>query len=435
LTVRNNRFWGCGSTATLCGYQQRWDGVVVMAGSWNDAAHIFVPGDTVTQAVTGAKGAVWNQWTPMAANAAAFISRSTSANAFNGTNAIVADGDATKIWNPTSISTTRTWGGLHDVVIENNIIVNPIQYQIFVIYDLAPPFRMVNNTIVGAYYSAPTANRLGAPDLHSVAQYYAGDPEDIVVCSNVWACNVANGFPFPAGAVVTGNVMWKYKQTGGQNQLDIDWPGNKCYSATNDLDGIESFTTAGNIFVGGASFSNAFNTPAYDASHRIVVSGWTYSDWSHQLDLHAASFAVGYATEHTDTDFWGEQRDGDPDSGYDEYTEGGTPPTAASSPSPVNNALDVEETTDLSWTTGDNSPTHHFYWGTSRIEVLAGTGDTYKGEQAETEYDTGTMSYNTTYYWRIDEENDDGMAYGDVWTFQIRHQPIPRFGFIAGSVP
>ena len=37
--------------------------------------------------------------------------------------------------------------------------------------------------------------------------------------------------------------------------------------------------------------------------------------------------------------------------------------------------------------------------------------------QVPTTYDTGTMSYNTTYYWRIDEKNAGGTTTGVVWNF------------------
>jgi hypothetical protein len=45
--------------------------------------------------------------------------------------------------------------------------------------------------------------------------------------------------------------------------------------------------------------------------------------------------------------------------------------------------------------------------------------------QTATTYDTGTMSGNTTYYWRIDEKNAGGTAEGMVWSFTTTTQPPP----------
>ncbi|MHC4744798.1 MAG: PA14 domain-containing protein [Planctomycetota bacterium] len=43
--------------------------------------------------------------------------------------------------------------------------------------------------------------------------------------------------------------------------------------------------------------------------------------------------------------------------------------------------------------------------------------DEFRGEQISVLYDPGTLSYNTTYYWRIDEKNSNGTTTGDVWSF------------------
>jgi hypothetical protein len=85
----------------------------------------------------------------------------------------------------------------------------------------------------------------------------------------------------------------------------------------------------------------------------------------------------------------------------------------ASSPSPANAATNVAVTTDLGWTTGSGATSHDVYFGT----VNPPSAGQFQGNQAGTTFDTGTMSYNTTYYWRIDEKNAGGTAQGDVWSF------------------
>jgi hypothetical protein len=89
---------------------------------------------------------------------------------------------------------------------------------------------------------------------------------------------------------------------------------------------------------------------------------------------------------------------------------GGSPPGQASSPSPANSATNVSITADLSWTAGSGATSHDVYFGTS-------SPGTFRGNQTSTTYDTGTMSNNTTYYWRIDEKNASGTTTGSVWSF------------------
>jgi len=86
------------------------------------------------------------------------------------------------------------------------------------------------------------------------------------------------------------------------------------------------------------------------------------------------------------------------------------PPGQASNPSPANGATSVAITTDLSWTAGSGATSHDVYFGTA-------SPGTFRGNQAGTTYDTGTMTNNTTYYWRIDEKNAGGTTTGIVWSF------------------
>ncbi|MHC4397275.1 MAG: right-handed parallel beta-helix repeat-containing protein, partial [Planctomycetota bacterium] len=91
-------------------------------------------------------------------------------------------------------------------------------------------------------------------------------------------------------------------------------------------------------------------------------------------------------------------------------TASGTAPGAASSPSPANSATDVSTTADLSWTAGSGATSRDVYFGTS-------SPGTSQGNQTATTFDTGTMTNDTTYYWRIDEVNSAGTTTGTVWSF------------------
>ncbi|MGA2093007.1 MAG: C10 family peptidase [Sedimentisphaerales bacterium] len=85
-------------------------------------------------------------------------------------------------------------------------------------------------------------------------------------------------------------------------------------------------------------------------------------------------------------------------------------PGKATNPSPSNGASSVSITTDLSWTAGSGATSHDVYFGTVNPPPS-------RDNQSGTTFDTGTMTNNTTYYWRIDEKNAGGTTTGDVWSF------------------
>lgn len=88
-------------------------------------------------------------------------------------------------------------------------------------------------------------------------------------------------------------------------------------------------------------------------------------------------------------------------------------PTAASAPTPSNLASSVSTSTSLSWTPGSGATTRGVYFGTDATLEAA----EYQGNQTGTAYDPGTLSGNTTYWWRIDEANAQGTTTGPLWSF------------------
>jgi regulation of enolase protein 1 (concanavalin A-like superfamily) len=99
-----------------------------------------------------------------------------------------------------------------------------------------------------------------------------------------------------------------------------------------------------------------------------------------------------------------------------------TPPEA-SNPNPVNSATDVKRDPILSWRAGRYAAMHDIYFGTDFNDVnnadVSATG-IYKGRQSEPNYAPGTLEFNTSYYWRVDEVNDihpDKLWKGSVWSF------------------
>ncbi len=95
---------------------------------------------------------------------------------------------------------------------------------------------------------------------------------------------------------------------------------------------------------------------------------------------------------------------------------GPTPPGQASNPNPSDSGTDVSVDADLSWSAGSGSTSSDVYFGTS-------SPGTFQGNQTATSFEPGTMSYDTTYYWRIDEINSEGTTTGSVWSFTTGTAP------------
>ena len=96
-----------------------------------------------------------------------------------------------------------------------------------------------------------------------------------------------------------------------------------------------------------------------------------------------------------------------------------TGPTTAYFPDPEDGYLWTPADVVLSWIPGVGSVSNDVYFGTSKDDVAAGTGDTSKGNQPEAAFDPGVLENDTPYYWRIDAVQADGTIYtGDVWRFR-----------------
>ena len=104
----------------------------------------------------------------------------------------------------------------------------------------------------------------------------------------------------------------------------------------------------------------------------------------------------------------------------------------ASNPEPGDGVLFPNTWASLSWQPGDHAVTFDIYFGDNYDDVKHGTGDTFRSNQdlhmrffivgfPGYPYPNGLVP-GTTYYWRIDEINDqhpDSPWVGDVWSFMI----------------
>ncbi len=101
------------------------------------------------------------------------------------------------------------------------------------------------------------------------------------------------------------------------------------------------------------------------------------------------------------------------------------PPVRARALYPANGAVDIPQDITLMWGAGDKAKNHQVYFGEDANAVAnATTADAgiYQGQQAldQMTFDPGTLEWDKTYYWRVDEVNpaEAGSPWkGSVWSF------------------
>ncbi len=97
-----------------------------------------------------------------------------------------------------------------------------------------------------------------------------------------------------------------------------------------------------------------------------------------------------------------------------------SPPLRASSPVPGNGAVNVPQTSMLTWNAGEKAEQHVVYFGDDADAVADATSGGSNQAAAVTTFDPGTLEWGKTYYWRVDEVNDaeaDSPWKGSVWSF------------------
>jgi len=97
----------------------------------------------------------------------------------------------------------------------------------------------------------------------------------------------------------------------------------------------------------------------------------------------------------------------------------------AHSSDPANGDKTVKADAILNWGAGSSAASHDVYFGTSRADVAAGTGDTFKGNRLDVTYNPEGLQDGTSYYWRVDEIEANGttMHPGEIWSFRTLDDP------------
>jgi hypothetical protein len=99
---------------------------------------------------------------------------------------------------------------------------------------------------------------------------------------------------------------------------------------------------------------------------------------------------------------------------------GGNPPGQATNPGPTDGNIGLGINTYLTWSAGTGTTSHDVYFGTDSTPDASES----QGNQTGTTFDPGTLAYSTTYYWRVDGVNDDGLTTGDVWSFTTEVEQV-----------
>lgn len=93
-------------------------------------------------------------------------------------------------------------------------------------------------------------------------------------------------------------------------------------------------------------------------------------------------------------------------------------PGQAENPDPVNGSTSIGINALLSWSAAPLADSYDVYFGTS--STFEGVSDI---NQTGNSFDPGTLSYDTTYYWRVDGVNVEGTTPGTPWSFTTRSSP------------
>ena len=95
-------------------------------------------------------------------------------------------------------------------------------------------------------------------------------------------------------------------------------------------------------------------------------------------------------------------------------------PLKAYNPDPADGAKYVDTNVSLSWDRGFKAISHDLYFGTDETAVADADNSSpeYINNQDMLTYQLPALEFDTTYFWRIDELNDDQtISKGDVWAF------------------
>jgi len=231
------------------------------------------------------------------------------------------------------------------------------------------------------------------------------------------------GFPYPEGLVPGTTYYWRIDEVN-EAEPNSPWKGD-----------VWSFSippkTAYNPVPADGAESVALDvklswTPGFRAKLHTVYFGDNFDNVSNAtggLPQGVATYTPPGPLKLAKTYYW-RVDEFDAIATYKGNVWSFTTQGAVGSPNPSNGAVDVKQTTILTWSPSVYAASHQVYFGDDKEAVKnAGTGSPeYKGTRnlGSESYDPGKLLWNATYYWRIDEVNNanpDSPWTGNVWSF------------------
>ncbi|MBN2314907.1 MAG: hypothetical protein JXM79_13330 [Sedimentisphaerales bacterium] len=230
------------------------------------------------------------------------------------------------------------------------------------------------------------------------------------------------GSPYPDGLVPGTTYYWRIDEVN-ETDPNSPWKGDiwsfsippKTAYDPYPADGADSVITDRLIW-----------TPGIGAILHTVYFGDSYNEVDNatgEIPSESVTYQIGFLLKAAKTYYWRvDEYDGVKTYKGDIWSfcaKGGI-----TNPNPANGAVDITQAPTLTWTAGIAAAAHEIYLGTDPDAVQNATtaSPEYQGTQlrGNESFEPGSLAWNTTYYWRVDEVNDanpDSPWTGPVWSF------------------
>ena len=159
-------------------------------------------------------------------------------------------------------------------------------------------------------------------------------------------------------------------------------------------------------------YGTASSSWSPENGNRTMTLSWDYSDSLELVDPNALTIKIVIWQESGN--FTGNV------TYYFDNARLGTPLTATK-PNPANGQTEVKREPTLQWTAGKLAESHDVYFGTDQTTVTNATqaSPEYQDNVGSEKFSPSVLEFNTTYYWRIDEVDEENVFKGPVWSFTV----------------